>query len=92
MSNDSERKDVHTPVTERIISDLEQGIRTLMNPWSVEHTTGRITKPLRYLGCNAAQCEDWRSRLSSVPAILPSFLVCATGQHKPNGAAHRLKG
>ncbi len=46
----TERKDVYTRVTERIISDLEQGIRTWMKPWSVEHTAGRITKPLRHNG------------------------------------------
>jgi antirestriction protein ArdC len=28
----------------------EQGIRTWMKPWSVEHTAGRITKPLRHNG------------------------------------------
>ena len=49
MSN-FDRKDVYTRVTERIISDLEQGIRTWMKPWSVEHTAGRITKPLRHNG------------------------------------------
>ena len=31
------RKDVYTKVTERIISDLEQGIRPWMKPWSAEH-------------------------------------------------------
>jgi len=46
----TERKDVYTRVTERIVSDLEQGIRTWMKPWSVEHTAGRITKPLRHNG------------------------------------------
>ncbi len=45
-----DRKDVYTHVTERIISDLVQGIRTWMKPWSVEHTAGRITKPLRPTG------------------------------------------
>ena len=45
-----DRKDVYTRVTERIISDLEQGIRTWMKPWSVEHTAGRITRPLRHNG------------------------------------------
>jgi antirestriction protein ArdC len=48
--NDFDRKDVYTRVTERIIADLEQGIRTWMKPWSVEHTAGRITKPLRHNG------------------------------------------
>src|ERR1700691_6011711 len=41
------RKDVYTKVTERIISDLEQGIRPWMKPWSGEHAAGRITRPLR---------------------------------------------
>ena len=44
------RKDVYTKVTERIISDLEQGIRPWMKPWSGEHAAGRITKPLRHNG------------------------------------------
>jgi antirestriction protein ArdC len=33
-----------------IVADLERGIRTWMKPWSVEHTAGRITKPLRHNG------------------------------------------
>ena len=44
------RKDVYTKVTERIISDLEQGIRPWMKPWRAEHAAGRITKPLRHNG------------------------------------------
>lgn len=44
------RKDVYTRVTERVIADLEQGIRTWMKPWSVEHTAGKISRPLRYNG------------------------------------------
>ena len=44
------RKDVYTKVTERIISDLEQGIRPWMKPWSAEHAAGRITRPLRHNG------------------------------------------
>jgi antirestriction protein ArdC len=50
MSTQADRKDVYTRVTDRIISDLEQGIRTWMKPWSVKHTAGRITKPLRHNG------------------------------------------
>ena len=45
-----DRKDVYTRVTDRIVADLEQGIRTWMKPWSVEHTAGRVTKPLRHNG------------------------------------------
>ncbi|MCU1336681.1 MAG: ardC [Bryobacterales bacterium] len=44
------RKDVYTRVTDRIISDLEQGIRTWMKPWSSEHTAEKISRPLRHCG------------------------------------------
>jgi antirestriction protein ArdC len=44
------RKDVYSKVTDRIISDLEQGIRPWMKPWNAEHAAGRITKPLRHNG------------------------------------------
>ena len=37
-------------MTERIISDLEQGIRPWLKPWSAEHAAGRITQPLRHNG------------------------------------------
>jgi antirestriction protein ArdC len=44
------RKDVYTRVTERVIADLESGIRTWMKPWSAEHTAGKISRPLRHNG------------------------------------------
>ena len=51
MTNqNTDRKDVYTRVTDRIIADLEKGIRAWLKPWSVEHTAGRITKPLRHNG------------------------------------------
>ena len=31
------RKDVYTRVTDRIIADLEKGVRTWMKPWSGDH-------------------------------------------------------
>lgn len=43
-------KDVYTRVTERIITDLEQGIRPWMKPWHAEHAAGRINRPLRHNG------------------------------------------
>ena len=42
-------KDVYSRVTDKIIADLEQGVRPWMKPWSAEHAAGRITRPLR---CN----------------------------------------
>ena len=44
------RKDVYTRVTDRIIADLEKGIRTWMKPWSAEHAAGKISRPLRHNG------------------------------------------
>jgi antirestriction protein ArdC len=50
IRTETERKDVYTRVTERIISDLEQGVRTWMKPWHVKHTAGKINIPLRHNG------------------------------------------
>lgn len=50
MSTSTERKDVYSRVTDRIIASLEQGVRPWMKPWHVEHTAGRITRPLRHNG------------------------------------------
>lgn len=44
------KADVYTRVTDRIISDLEKGIRPWARPWSAAHTEGRITRPLRHTG------------------------------------------
>jgi len=48
--NNTPRKDVYSRVTNKIIADLEQGVRTWMKPWNAEHAAGRITKPLRHNG------------------------------------------
>ena len=44
------RIDLYTRVTNRIIADLEQGVRPWMKPWNAEHAAGRITRPLRHTG------------------------------------------
>jgi len=46
----NERQDVYTRITNKIVADLEQGVRTWMKPWNAEHTAGRITRPLRHNG------------------------------------------
>ena len=43
-------QDVYTKVTEKIIADLEQGVRPWHQPWNAEHAAGRITRPLRHNG------------------------------------------
>ena len=44
------RDDVYTRVTAKIVAALEQGVRPWIKPWSVQHTAGRITRPLRHNG------------------------------------------
>jgi antirestriction protein ArdC len=44
------RQDVYQRVTDRIVSELEKGVRPWLKPWSVEHAAGRITRPLRANG------------------------------------------
>jgi antirestriction protein ArdC len=44
------RVDLYVKVTERIVADLEKGVRPWVKPWSVGNATGRITRPLRHNG------------------------------------------
>jgi antirestriction protein ArdC len=46
----SEKQDVYTRITDKIIADLEKGVRTWMKPWDSGNTAGRITRPLRHNG------------------------------------------
>lgn len=45
-----DRSDIYSRITDRIVTDLEQGVRPWMRPWSVANTQGRITRPLRHNG------------------------------------------
>ncbi len=49
-SNNIKRQDVYTRITNKIIADLEQGVRPWMKPWNADHAAGRITRPLRFNG------------------------------------------
>jgi antirestriction protein ArdC len=44
------RTDVYTRVTDRIVSQLEEGVRPWIKPWQAEHLAGRISRPLRHEG------------------------------------------
>lgn len=57
------RVDVYTRVTDRIVAQLEQGVRPWTRPWNAEHAAGRITRPLRcngeaYNGINVLMLWD----------------------------------
>lgn len=45
-----ERADFYARITDRIVADLEKGVRPWMKPWSAANRTGRITRPLRHNG------------------------------------------
>ncbi|MDE1152216.1 MAG: ArdC-like ssDNA-binding domain-containing protein [Micavibrio sp.] len=44
------KKDIYSRVTDRIIADLEKGVRTWLKPWAAANTEGKITLPLRHNG------------------------------------------
>ena len=46
----TERQDVYTRITGRIIESLDQGVRPWIKPWSAENATGKIIRPLRHNG------------------------------------------
>jgi len=45
-----ERADIYTRITNRIVADLEAGVRPRHQPWNAEHAAGRISRPLRANG------------------------------------------
>ncbi|MCB9942453.1 MAG: DUF1738 domain-containing protein [Geminicoccaceae bacterium] len=44
------KTDLYQRVTDKIVADLEAGVRPWMKPWNADHAAGRITKPLRHNG------------------------------------------
>jgi len=49
-SESTKRPDVYSRVTQKIMSDLERGVRPWMKPWSTENVGGRVLRPLRHDG------------------------------------------
>jgi antirestriction protein ArdC len=50
MAQTSNRSDIYIRITDKIVADLEKGSKPWLRPWSVEHTEGRISRPLRFSG------------------------------------------
>ncbi len=46
----TEKQDVYARITDKIIADLEKGVRPWLKPWNAAHTEGRISRPLRHNG------------------------------------------
>ncbi|AYD04842.1 zincin-like metallopeptidase domain-containing protein [Neorhizobium sp. NCHU2750] len=47
---EADRTDIYTKITDRIVEDLERGVRPWLKPWSAANTNGRISRPLRHNG------------------------------------------
>ncbi|MDD3029387.1 MAG: zincin-like metallopeptidase domain-containing protein [Alphaproteobacteria bacterium] len=45
-----EKANVYSRITNRIVEELEKGVRPWLKPWNAEHAAGRITRPLRHNG------------------------------------------
>lgn len=50
MKHESNRADLYSRITDRIVEDLALGVRPWMKPWNASNTEGRITRPLRHTG------------------------------------------
>ena len=46
----TERQDIYTRITDKIVASLETGVRPWIKPWSADNAAGRITRPLRHNG------------------------------------------
>lgn len=46
----TEKANVYTRITDKIVADLEKGVRPWMKPWNAANTAGKISRPLRYNG------------------------------------------
>ena len=44
------KQDVYSRITDKIVADLEAGVRPWHQPWNAEHAAGKITRPLRFNG------------------------------------------
>ncbi|MFT4196993.1 MAG: zincin-like metallopeptidase domain-containing protein [Pseudoxanthomonas sp.] len=49
-NQEKQRSDIHARVTERIVADLEKGVRPWVQPWSASRSGGPVTRPLRHNG------------------------------------------
>jgi antirestriction protein ArdC len=98
MSNTTKtvRPDVYSRITDKIIADLEQGVRPWLKPWNADHAAGRITRPLRhngvpYKGINTVVL--WSASVAkgySAPLWLTFKQAQALGAHVTRGEAGEL--
>ena len=69
------RPDVYSKITDKIIADLEQGVRPWLRPWNADHAAGRITRPLRHNGIlykGLSVVMLWSCRSTGQDQVVPS--------------------
>lgn len=44
------RVDIYARITDRIVAELEKGVRPWIQPWQAANAVGRVTRPLRHNG------------------------------------------
>ena len=49
-SEEKPRADIYARITDRIVAQLEQGVRPWMQPWRSDRGSGNVTRPLRHNG------------------------------------------
>src|SRR5258708_5001425 len=88
---DKSRADIYARITDRIVADLERGVRPWTRPWTVANTAGRITRPLRY---NGQPYSGVNVILLWSEAVAPGFTspTCMTFKQAPQLGGHVRKG
>jgi antirestriction protein ArdC len=92
----TERGDVYTRVTEKIVASLEAGVQPWFRPWSAEFAAGRITRPLRangvpYQGINVVMLwGEAVSRGYSAPIWMTFRQALELGAHVRKGETGSL--
>lgn len=79
MTKAQKPQDPHTRITERILAELEQGVRPWLKPWSSDALAGRVTRPLRATG------EPYRG----INVILLWMEAAASGYAAPTWMTYR---
>ncbi len=49
-SEEKQRADIYAKITDRIVADLENGVRPWMQPWCCGNGSAEVTRPLRHNG------------------------------------------
>lgn len=82
--SDAGRAHVYTRITDRIVEDLESGVRLRMKLWGAANTDGRISRPMRHNGLPCGRLpEAGERRQTSLERRLPADSLSQTRASQP---------